>query len=83
MNVKAERINSKNIYYVLVTLNELDQPDYYIVPSAVVANRVAASHAAYLAKPSKSGQPHKDSTMRKFKLDQSELELYKNNWIFK
>jgi hypothetical protein len=64
---KAEVDFNNNLFYVFVNLKSLqDRPDYYIVPSKVVAKYVRESHASWLAGTSKSGKSRNDSTMRKF-----------------
>ncbi len=67
LNKKAESIYSDNLFYVFVTLKgELQRPEYFIVPSKVVAEFVKGNHAKWLATPGKRGQSHNDSPMRKF-----------------
>ena len=34
---KSEDLKGDNIFYIFVSLNELDMPNYHIVPSAIVA----------------------------------------------
>lgn len=41
-------------------------PDFYIVPSKVVANYVRTSHRKWLNLPKKNGQTRMDSSIRKF-----------------
>ena len=77
LNEKNERIEGDNIIYFFVSLNELEQPEYHIVPSKIVAKTIRESHAKWLATPGKKGQPHNDNPMRKFD-DQD--DKYLNNW---
>ena len=42
------------------------RPDFYIVPSKVVANSVKRSHKKWLKTPGMRGQQHKDNPMRGF-----------------
>jgi len=65
MSVKHEKINSLNIYYCFVGF-ETELPGCWIVPSAVVADVLARSHAHWLATPGARGQPHNDNNMRRF-----------------
>ncbi|RMD61095.1 aspartate ammonia-lyase [Candidatus Parcubacteria bacterium] len=68
LNKKAESFYSDNLFYVFVNLKSPDErPDFYIVPSKVVANFVRADHQNWLETPGKSGQPHKDNPVRKFR----------------
>ena len=63
----AETEVSDDLFYVFVNLHGLSgNPEYHIVPSAVVADRCRKTHADYLATPGQKGQKHKDSDMRKF-----------------
>ena len=53
-----------------VTLNKkLERPDFYIVPSKVVANETKTGHKKWLNEKSKNGTAHKDNSMRTFKPD--------------
>ena len=63
---KNEDIKEKDFYYILVALNDLDEPEYHIVPSEIVANRIKTEHKQWLETPGKKGQQHKDTTIRKF-----------------
>jgi hypothetical protein len=67
---KAESLRGDNLFYVFVSLRgSLERPDYFIVPSEVVATRVKDGHARWLLTPGKNGRIHKDTDMRMF-LDQ-------------
>lgn len=67
LNKKGEDFYSKTLFYVFVNLNGNDErPDYFIVPSKIVADYIKYGHAEWLNKPSKKGTPHRDSTMRLF-----------------
>lgn len=68
LNEKCEKLNDKNIFYVFVNLKSIDfLPEYYIVPSTVVAKYTSTNHKKWLAEKGKKGQQRNDSTMRKFK----------------
>lgn len=74
VNKKAEEYFAGNIFYIFVNLKEKDQrPDFYIVPSGVVAERVKIEHQAWLDTPGKQGQIHKDTTIRKFRDEEGEF----------
>lgn len=66
LSEKNESILGENFYYVFVTLNYLEQPEYHIVPSDIVARRIRASHKEWLATPGKNGQKHNDTRIRHF-----------------
>lgn len=79
LNEKCENYHAKDLHYVFVNISE-DQnksPEFTIVPSKVVAEFAKESHSTWLKSPKKSGQPRKDSSMRKF-IDIE--EKYLNRW---
>jgi hypothetical protein len=78
LNEKAETYASKRHFYVFVCLGEVgERPEFYVVPSKVVARFTRTSHARWLAAPNKDGKPHNDSSMRKFKdLEEKYLERW-------
>ncbi|WP_082374067.1 hypothetical protein [Ardenticatena maritima] len=68
LNKKVETFYSDNLFYVFVNLKSPNErPDFYIVPSKVVANFVRTDHQNWLETPGKDGQPHKDNPVRKFR----------------
>ena len=77
LSVKNENIEGDNIIYFFVSLNELNVPEYHIVPSRIVAKDLREGHAKWLATPGRQGQKHNDNPIRKF----SDTEdMYLNNW---
>lgn len=78
LSAKSEYIFGNNIYYIFVVLNDIEQPDYYIVPSEVVANTVKEGHKNWLNTPGRHGQPHVENSIRKFVLPKD--SEYKNAW---
>ena len=77
LNRKAERISLPDLFYVFVTLRgEQERPEYFIVPSAEVARTVKEGHAAWLKKPGRKGQPHRDTPIRQF----TAYESYRERW---
>jgi hypothetical protein len=67
LNKKAEKFYNDNHFYIFVCLNNnMKPPDFYIVPSKVVANYVRTSHRKWLNLPQKNGQTRMDSSIRKF-----------------
>lgn len=76
---KNETLRGDNIFYVFVSLNEMDSPEYHIVPSHVVADTIASEHKKWLDTPGKNGQQHNDSDIRKFS---DEGNLYLDKWDY-
>lgn len=67
LNKKAEDYIAHNLYYVFVCLNDNEKhPDFFVVPSDVVAYRCKTEHAKWLITPGKNGRKHVDNSMRKF-----------------
>jgi hypothetical protein len=78
LNNKAEDYFSENLFYVFVNLkNNTSRPDYYIVPSKVVAKHVKKGHAKWLRTPGKRVKQHTDNPMRMF---QDETNEYLEKW---
>ncbi len=78
LNQKAETFYSDNLYYVFVNLGTMNgNPDYYIVPSKIVAEFITSDHRKWLETPGRKGQSHRDSSMRKFRDDEKK---YLNCW---
>ena len=74
-----EDLKGDNIVYVLVSLNELEVPEYHIVPSKVVADKIKKDHANWLKTPGRNGKQHNDNSMRKFS---DKEDKYLNNWEY-
>ena len=67
LNKKAEGNKADNLFYVFVSFQGvLTRPEFYIVPSSIVADAVKNGHKEWLKKPGKKGQPHKNTDMRNF-----------------
>lgn len=66
LSKKNETLIGDNIFYVFVSLNELDTPEYHIVPSRTVAETIKESHQNWLDTPGKNGQMHNDTNIRVF-----------------
>ena len=64
MTAKNENISSPNIFYCLVDLEDIDNPDVYVIPSRIVAQVIKVGHAKWLREPGARGQKHNDSDMR-------------------
>jgi hypothetical protein len=78
LNEKCEKLKDKNIFYVFVNLRKTDElPEFYIVPSKVVAETTTVNHKKWLNGKGRNGQKRNDSSMRKFRdLD----KVYLNRW---
>lgn len=67
VNKKSEDYYADNLFYVFVNLKEGNQrPDFFVVPSKVVAKYVTRGHKDWMEKPNRLGGKHKDSPMRNF-----------------
>jgi len=66
VSAKNENIVGENIIYVFVALNELDMPEYHIVPSSLAAEIIKRDYQTWLNTPGKNGQKHNDTTIRNF-----------------
>ena len=79
---KHEDISSDNLIYVFVDLNPGDKkPDFYVVPSKIVADYVKSGHKKWLKTPGRKGRKHVDTTMRKFDIhDEKAARKYLNRW---
>jgi len=78
LNSKAEEFYSDDLFYVFVNLVAVGKlPEYYIVPSKIVADTVKAGHKAWLDTPGKNGQEHNDNPMRMF---EDKEQKYRDKW---
>jgi hypothetical protein len=76
----SEKYHSKTHFYIFVTLGDiLTSPEYHIVPSKIVADYIRKSHKAWMKRLGKNGQPHKDSSMRRFA---DYEDAYLNRWDY-
>lgn len=67
LSQKAENAADERLFYVLVNLGgDGGTPSYHVVPSEVVAERVASSHREWLSGTKRDGSARRDSAMRKF-----------------
>lgn len=68
LNKKAETYFSKNHYYVFVALKKLNErPNFYVVPSKIVAEYATRTHAEWLQGEKCDGTRRKDTSVRKFR----------------
>lgn len=77
LTAKNETLVGDNIIYVFVSLNNLENPSYHIVPSTIVAKTIKENHQKWLNTPSKTGAKHHDNNLRNFKDKEG---IYLNNW---
>ena len=63
---KAESMIEPSVFYAFVLLMNGEPPQYYIVPSKVVAEYTTRSHQEWLASPGRSGRAYGVSGVRKF-----------------
>jgi hypothetical protein len=67
LNAKAENYSAPDLLYVFVRLPpDGNQPEFYVVPSKVVADAVRESFQWWLRTPGRRGQQRKDNSMRMF-----------------
>lgn len=66
LSQKNENLVGDNIIYVFVALNELDMPEYHIVPSKLASEIIKEDYKKWLNTPGKDGQKHNDTTIRNF-----------------
>jgi len=74
---KAEDYFADNLFYVFCNLNNGSKPDFFVVPSKIVAKFVRENHQRWLNTPGKRGQKHKDNPLRQFRDKESN---YLNRW---
>jgi hypothetical protein len=78
LSEKAEADNSKSHFYAFVNLTKCGtMPEYFIVPSKVVADFVYKDHRQWLAKKGRDGSDHKDNPVRQFRNPDAK---YRDNW---
>lgn len=76
MNAKHENIIGKRLFYVFVDLGkrQTELPDYFIMPSTIVAEVVREAHAAWERNPGKNGrQRSQTNKMRRIQPDNSKI----------
>lgn len=67
LNKSIETDLATNLIFVFVRLNDMDTPEYYIVPRSHVSEFARTNHAKWLASPGRSGQQRNDTPLRKFR----------------
>jgi len=67
VGMKAEKTFGENFFWVLGGIPEPEknaQPEYYIIPSAIMSKNVTESHKMWLADAGHKGHVRKDNTVR-------------------
>ncbi len=82
MAKKQETIFSSKLFYVFVDLNPGDKkPDFYIVPSKIVADYIRISHKKWLNTLGRKGQKHNDTDMRTYEINDDKIaKKFHNKW---
>ena len=55
LSKKNETLLRDDIFYIFVSLNELEAPEYHIVPSKIVTDTIRKNHEKWLNTPRKEG----------------------------
>lgn len=64
---KHEKIVAPDYFYAFVSMNEgKEPPEFWVIPSKIVALFLKKTHKSWLKIPGKNGRPHRDSPMRNF-----------------
>lgn len=87
LNKKSEELSNDNIYYVFISLNELEQPDFYILESKLIAESMKKGYKAWILG-DKTGKKRHETSMRKFSFKTSptnnilnlKSEDFKDRW---
>ena len=79
LSEKSESFQSSIHFYVFVSMKDLSKhPEYFVVPSEVVAKKIKKDHLEWLNGTPRKGSTRKETTMRKFILPPQ--NQYKDNW---
>lgn len=74
---KAEDLHGSHIFYVFVRLSgEKDRPEFYVVPSRVVARHVRRGQRIWLSKNKRDGRPRKNTSLRHFSAPKDSLDAW-------
>jgi len=64
---KCQDVAADDFFYAFVSLNEMkESPEYWIVPSRIIAPYIKERHKIWLNTPGKKGQDHNDNPGRTF-----------------
>ncbi|KKN46942.1 hypothetical protein LCGC14_0668080 [marine sediment metagenome] len=79
INKKAETRIDESLFYAFVRLNMPDgEPEFWIVPSRIVAKATIDSDKVWMDKPKRDGSKHKEVALRIFALGTH--RLYPGDW---
>lgn len=68
LSPKSENLEADNLFYIFVALKNIEvRPEYFIVPSKILAPKIKIEHETWLATPGKKGQAHANTDRRVFK----------------
>jgi hypothetical protein len=69
LDEKSEKMFNDKFFYVFVNLNTNTNkaPDFFIVPSQIVADTIKKGHNQWINTPNKKGGKHIETSMRKFR----------------
>ncbi len=77
LSKKNEGLVEENVFYVFVSLNGEDAPEYHVVPSKVVAETLKKDYQEWINSLGKRGQKHNDTSLRNF---YDKDDVYLNKW---
>ena len=83
LNERVENYHDKDFYYAFIRLYEFKQePEFWIIPSKVVAEVVKAAHQKWLLRLGKKNQKRNDSSVRRLPiiLRGEDVLLYPEKW---
>ncbi len=67
LGAKSQTMQADQLFYIFVSLKGLEErPEYFIVPSKIVATRINTEYTKWLITPGKKGQKHNDNSIRNF-----------------
>jgi hypothetical protein len=76
---RAESLSRPRLFYVFMRIASLNErPEFYIIPSGVVAAHVKADHAEWIQKLGRDGRPHQPTQMRQFLV--TAAATYRDKW---
>ena len=78
MGPKHEK-EDQNLFYIFIRLNDMEgEPEYWVVPSKVVASYVKWSYNKWLKSPGKKNQKHRPGPWRAFRVKEDKYSP--ENW---
>jgi len=77
LSAKHESQSDPDLYFCFVLLRPTS-PQVFVVPSSIVSAAIQADHRHWLQKPSRSGEPHRDSSMRRIR---EKMPLMAPHWL--